>query len=194
LPPDVKSDRICLAAGARNNLQENRPLEFRVEVPLSAQGTATRSSSPTAKVASRPSHSASEKRPRCWPMNKETALDRDRVHHLFPHRALRSARECSGSPSRPARWPSGRAASTWPHGSAPSSPGQQGFTTPLTTGRASARPRWKYDDLVVDNLSCIGISVEPKPEEFGKWVTTTSLGKFEKLAIAPVTPFTEIDD
>jgi ABC-type transport system substrate-binding protein len=47
---------------------------------------------------------------------------------------------------------------------------------------------------VVDNLSCIGISVELKPEEFGKWGTTTSLGKFEKLAIAPVTPFTEIDD
>jgi len=47
---------------------------------------------------------------------------------------------------------------------------------------------------VVDNLSRISISVELKPEEYGKWITTTSLGKFEKMAIAPVTPFTEIDD
>jgi len=38
-------------------------------------------------------------------------------------------------------------------------PGQQGFTTPLTTGRASARPGRNYYDLVVDNLSCTGISV-----------------------------------
>ena len=47
---------------------------------------------------------------------------------------------------------------------------------------------------MVDNLSRISISVELKPEEYGKWITTTSLGKFEKMAIAPVTPFTEIDD
>src|SRR5262245_39877235 len=39
---------------ARNHLQANRLLEFRAEVTLSAQGTATRSSSPTAKAASRP--------------------------------------------------------------------------------------------------------------------------------------------
>ncbi len=56
-------------------------------------------------------------------------------------------------------------------------------------------PPWRsYYDLVVDNLSRISISVELKPEEYGKWVTTTSLGKFEKMAIAPVTRFTEIDD
>jgi ABC-type transport system substrate-binding protein len=33
-----------------------------------------------------------------------------------------------------------------------------------------------------------------KPEEYGKYISTTFLGKFEKMAIGPVTPFTEVDD
>src|SRR5262249_57929773 len=70
----------------------------------------------------------------------------------------------------------------------------KGFTPPGYHGPGFA-PAWRsYYDLTVDNLASIGITAELKPEEYGKWVTTTALGKFEKMAIAPVTPFTEIDD
>src|SRR2546427_3153837 len=34
--------------------------------------------------------------------------------------------------------------------------------------------------------------MELKPEEYGKWASTTAVGKFEKMAIAPVTPFSEV--
>jgi peptide/nickel transport system substrate-binding protein len=70
----------------------------------------------------------------------------------------------------------------------------KGFTTPAYHWPGFSPPWRSYYDLTVDNLSKIGITVELKPEEYGKWVTTTALGKFEKMAIAPVTPFTEIDD
>ena len=70
----------------------------------------------------------------------------------------------------------------------------KGFTTPAYHWPGFAPPWRSYYDLTVDNLAGVGITVELKPEEYGKWVTTTALGKFEKMAIAPVTPFTEIDD
>jgi len=42
-----------MVAEARNHLQANRLLKFRVEVTRSAQGAATRSSSPTSRATSR---------------------------------------------------------------------------------------------------------------------------------------------
>jgi peptide/nickel transport system substrate-binding protein len=69
-----------------------------------------------------------------------------------------------------------------------------GFTTPAFHWPGYAPPWRSYYDLVADNLSKIGITVELKPEEYGKYISTTYLGKFEKMAIGPVTPFTEVDD
>ena len=69
-----------------------------------------------------------------------------------------------------------------------------GFTTPGFHWPGYAPPWRSYYDLVADNLGKIGITVELKPEEYGKYVSTTYLGKFEKMAIGPVTPFTEVDD
>jgi peptide/nickel transport system substrate-binding protein len=70
----------------------------------------------------------------------------------------------------------------------------KGFTTPAFHWPGFSPPWRSYYDLVVDDLSRIGITVELKPEEYGKWVSTTAVGKFEKMAISPSTPFTEIDD
>jgi peptide/nickel transport system substrate-binding protein len=69
-----------------------------------------------------------------------------------------------------------------------------GFTTPAYHWPGYAPPWRSYYELVVDNLSKIGITVELKPEEYGKYISTTYLGKYEKMAIGPVTPFTEVDD
>jgi len=70
----------------------------------------------------------------------------------------------------------------------------RGFTTPAFHW-AGYQPPWRsYFELAADNLSKIGITVELKPEEYGKYISTTFLGKFEKMAIGPVTPFTEVDD
>ena len=69
-----------------------------------------------------------------------------------------------------------------------------GFTTPAFHWPGYAPPWRSYYDLVADDLSKIGITVELKPEEYGKYISTTYLGKFEKMAIGPVTPFTEVDD
>ena len=69
-----------------------------------------------------------------------------------------------------------------------------GFTTPAYHWPGYAPPWRSYYELVVDNLSKIGINVELKPEEYGKYISTTYLGKYEKMAIGPVTPFTEVDD
>jgi ABC-type transport system substrate-binding protein len=56
-------------------------------------------------------------------------------------------------------------------------------------------PPWRtYYDLTADNLGKIGINVEFKPEEYGKYISTTYLGKYEKMAMGPITPFTEVDD
>jgi peptide/nickel transport system substrate-binding protein len=70
----------------------------------------------------------------------------------------------------------------------------QGFSTPAFHWPGYAPPWRSYYELAADNLSKIGIQVELKPEEYGKYISTTYLGKFEKMAIGPVTPFTEVDD
>jgi peptide/nickel transport system substrate-binding protein len=70
----------------------------------------------------------------------------------------------------------------------------RGFTTPAFHWPGYAPPWRSYYDLAVDNLSKVGITAELKPEEYGKYISTTYLGKYEKMAIGPVTPFTEVDD
>jgi peptide/nickel transport system substrate-binding protein len=70
----------------------------------------------------------------------------------------------------------------------------RGFTTPAFHWPGYAPPWRSFYDLAADNLGKIGITVELKPEEYGKYISTTYLGKFEKMAIGPVTPFTEVDD
>jgi peptide/nickel transport system substrate-binding protein len=71
---------------------------------------------------------------------------------------------------------------------------KNGFTTPMFHWPGYAPPWRTYYDLAADNLSKIGITVEFKPEEYGKYISTTYLGKYEKMAMGPVTPFTEVDD
>jgi peptide/nickel transport system substrate-binding protein len=70
----------------------------------------------------------------------------------------------------------------------------KGLTTPGFHWPGYAPPWRNYYDLVVDDLSRVGVTVELKPEEYGKYISTTYLGKYEKMAIGPVTPFTEVDD
>ena len=71
----------------------------------------------------------------------------------------------------------------------------RGFTTPLYHFPGFPPPWRSYYDLAADMLSRIGITAELKPEELGKWTTTTNLGKFEKLAMAPYgAGVTEVDD
>jgi peptide/nickel transport system substrate-binding protein len=70
----------------------------------------------------------------------------------------------------------------------------KGFTTPAFHWPGYAGHWRSYYDLVADNLGKVGIAVELKPEEYGKYISTTYLGKFEKMAIGPVTPFSEVDD
>jgi peptide/nickel transport system substrate-binding protein len=70
----------------------------------------------------------------------------------------------------------------------------KGFTTPMFHWPGYVVPWRSYYELAADNLSKIGITVELKPEEYGKYISTTALGKFEKMAMGPSTPFTEVDD
>ncbi len=70
----------------------------------------------------------------------------------------------------------------------------KGFTTPMFFWPGYAPPWRSFYELAADNLSKIGITAELKPEEYGKYISTTYLGKFEKMAMGPVTPFTEVDD
>jgi peptide/nickel transport system substrate-binding protein len=70
----------------------------------------------------------------------------------------------------------------------------KGFTTPMFHWPGYIPPWRSYYELAADNLGQIGITAELKPEEYGKYISTTYLGKFEKMAIGPVTPFTEVDD
>ena len=69
-----------------------------------------------------------------------------------------------------------------------------GFTTPAYHWQGYQAPWRSYYDLAAENLGQIGIKVELKPEEYGKYISTTYLGKFEKMAIGPITPFSEVDD
>ncbi|MBI4610099.1 MAG: ABC transporter substrate-binding protein [Candidatus Rokubacteria bacterium] len=70
----------------------------------------------------------------------------------------------------------------------------KGFTTPMFHWPGYTPPWRSYYELAADNLGKIGITAELKPEEYGKYISTTYLGKFEKMAMGPVTPFTEVDD
>jgi peptide/nickel transport system substrate-binding protein len=70
----------------------------------------------------------------------------------------------------------------------------RGFTTPMFHWPGYAPPWRTYYELAADNLARIGITAELKPEEYGKYISTTYLGKFEKMAMGPITPFTEVDD
>lgn len=69
-----------------------------------------------------------------------------------------------------------------------------GFAVPMAHWPGYVPPWRTYYDLVADNLSKIGITVEFKPEEYGKYISTTYLGKFEKMAVGPQAPGNEIDD
>ncbi|HEV8584219.1 MAG TPA: ABC transporter substrate-binding protein [Methylomirabilota bacterium] len=69
-----------------------------------------------------------------------------------------------------------------------------GFTTPMYHWPGYAPPWRTYYDLAADNLAKIGVKVEFKPEEYGKYITTTYLGKFDGMAIGPQLPGNEVDD
>jgi len=69
-----------------------------------------------------------------------------------------------------------------------------GFTTPMFHWPGYAPPWRTFFDLAGDNLGKIGITVDYKPEEYGKYISTTYLGKYEKMAMGPITPFSEVDD
>ena len=70
----------------------------------------------------------------------------------------------------------------------------RGFTTPMFHWPGYIPPWRSYYELAADNLGKVGITVELKPEEYGKYIATTYLGKYEKMAMGPITPFTEVDD
>jgi len=69
-----------------------------------------------------------------------------------------------------------------------------GFTASMAHWPGYVPPWRTYYDLVADNLGKVGITVEFKPEEYGKYISTTYLGKFEKMAVGPQAPGNEIDD
>ena len=71
---------------------------------------------------------------------------------------------------------------------------RSGLTVPMFHWPGYAPPWRTYFDLAGDNLGKIGVNVEFKPEEYGKYIATTYLGKYEKMAMGPITPFTEVDD
>jgi peptide/nickel transport system substrate-binding protein len=70
----------------------------------------------------------------------------------------------------------------------------RGLTTPLFHWPGYVVPWRSYYELAAENLGQVGINVELKPEEYGKYISTTALGKYEKMAMGPSTPFTEVDD
>ncbi len=68
-----------------------------------------------------------------------------------------------------------------------------GFTTPMF--HYLYAPPWpsRYE-VAADELGKIGIKVEMKPQEYGNYISTTYVGKYEQMAMGPVTPFLEVDD
>jgi peptide/nickel transport system substrate-binding protein len=70
----------------------------------------------------------------------------------------------------------------------------KGLTTPLFHWPGYVAPWRSYYELAAENLGKIGVTVELKPEEYGKYSSTTMIGKYEKMAMGPSTPFTEVDD
>ena len=63
-----------------------------------------------------------------------------------------------------------------------------GFTTPMAHWPGYVPPFRTFYELAADNLAKVGITVELKPEEYGKYISTTYLGKFEKMAMGPQAP------
>jgi peptide/nickel transport system substrate-binding protein len=61
----------------------------------------------------------------------------------------------------------------------------RGLSTPVFHWPGFPPPWRSYFDLVADNLSRVGIGVELRAEELGKYQNTTALGKFEKMAMGP---------
>jgi peptide/nickel transport system substrate-binding protein len=70
----------------------------------------------------------------------------------------------------------------------------KGLTVPMFHWPGYVVPWRSYYELAAENLGKVGITVELKPEEYGKYISTTALGKYEKMAMGPSTPFTEVDD
>jgi peptide/nickel transport system substrate-binding protein len=61
----------------------------------------------------------------------------------------------------------------------------RGLTTPLFHWPGFAPPWRSFYELAAENLGRVGITAELKPEEYGKFSTTTALGKFDKMAMGP---------
>jgi peptide/nickel transport system substrate-binding protein len=70
----------------------------------------------------------------------------------------------------------------------------KGFTMPVYHWPGYVVPWRSYYELAAEDLGKIGITVELRPEEYGKYISTTALGKYDKAAMGPSTPFTEVDD
>jgi peptide/nickel transport system substrate-binding protein len=70
----------------------------------------------------------------------------------------------------------------------------RGLTVPMFHWPGYVVPWRSYYELAAENLGKVGITVELKPEEYGKYISTTALGKYDKMAMGPSTPFTEVDD
>jgi peptide/nickel transport system substrate-binding protein len=70
----------------------------------------------------------------------------------------------------------------------------KGFTMPIYHWPGYVVPWRNYYELAAEDLGKIGITVELKPEEYGKYISTTALGKYDNAAMGPSTPFTEVDD
>jgi peptide/nickel transport system substrate-binding protein len=69
-----------------------------------------------------------------------------------------------------------------------------GLTVPMYHWPGYVVPWRSYYELAAADLAKVGITVELKPEEYGKYSSTTMVGKYEKMAMGPSTPFTEVDD
>ena len=69
-----------------------------------------------------------------------------------------------------------------------------GFTTPMYHNPGYTTPWRTIYDLAADDLAKIGVKVDFKPEEYGKYISTTYLGKFDGMAIGPQGNGFEIDD
>jgi len=70
----------------------------------------------------------------------------------------------------------------------------KGLTVPMFHWPGYVVPWRSYYELAAENLGKIGVNVELKPEEYGKYSSTTMVGKYDKMAMGPSTPFTEVDD
>jgi peptide/nickel transport system substrate-binding protein len=70
----------------------------------------------------------------------------------------------------------------------------RGFTTPMYHYPGYLAPWPARYELAVDELSKVGIKVEMKPQEYGDYISTTYLGKFDGMAMGGITPFLEVDD